>query len=113
MGVLEFLLFRAVGTYLTQHPTTPQTPLKLRIPNVPFDGKPAKPPVVPRGWKIGSILPLHSPALAGPGVSDDIFKDMMAGMGMGGLMDGAPGPSAGSGSGQVEKKEKKEKKKKR
>ncbi|KAA8910110.1 signal recognition particle, SRP19 subunit [Sphaerosporella brunnea] len=110
----KFLLFRAVGTFLKKNPTTPETPLKLRIPNFPFDGNPAKEPMVPRGWKLGKILPLHSPAIPGPGVSDDVFKDMMEGMGMGGVMGGPAGPSAGGAAGQqVEKKEKKDKKKKR
>lgn len=35
------------------------------------------PPAVPRGWKMGSILPLHSPALSGGGVSDNFLKEMM------------------------------------
>jgi signal recognition particle subunit SRP19 len=104
----EFLLHKAVGEYLKAHPTTPETPLKLRIPNVPYDGKPPRPPVVPRGWKMGTILPLHSPALSGPGVTEDIFKEMMEGMGMGG-MAGAPGASGGAVEGKKEKKEKKKK----
>jgi len=98
------LLFRAVGEHLQSHPATPETPLKLRIPNVPFDGKPAQPPVVPRGWKMSDILPLHSPALSGGGVTDDIFKEMMQGMGMGDTL-----PSGSGGAGAI--KEKKEKKK--
>ncbi|KAF8251119.1 signal recognition particle, SRP19 subunit [Wilcoxina mikolae CBS 423.85] len=105
----KFLLHKAVGEYLKAHPTTPETPLKLRIPNVPYDGKPPKPPIVPRGWKMGTILPLHSPALSGPGVTEDIFKEMMEGMGMGGLTGGAPGASGGAVEGKKEKKEKKKK----
>ena len=122
----------AVSAYLRSHPTTPTTPLKLRIPNVPYDGKPPPKPVVPRGWKMGEILPLHSPALPGPSVSDDMFKDMMEDM-MGGMMGGGGGGGGGGSQaaqamqamaalgggggggaqpgGQVEKKEKKEKKK--
>lgn len=75
---------------------------------MPFDGKAPKPPVVPRGWQLGSILPLHSPALSGPGVTDDIFKEMMGGMGMG----GAPSPSPHAGPAIEAKKEKKKKAKK-
>jgi signal recognition particle subunit SRP19 len=44
---------------------------------------------------------MHSPAVSGGGVSDDIFKEMMKDMGM----------DAGGSSAPVEKKEKKEKKK--
>jgi signal recognition particle subunit SRP19 len=97
----KFLLFRAVGEYLQKHPTQKEDPLKLRIPSFPTDGKPPEPPAVPRGWKVGTMLPMHSAALSGGGVSDDIFKDMMKDMGM----------NAGGPSGPVEKKEKKEKKK--
>lgn len=123
----SFLLRRAVGEHLRQHPTTPETPLKFRIPGVPLpsDGKSGsghpQPPAVPRGWKIGSILPLHSPALGGPGVADDIFKEVMEGMGMGmgmggggGGGDGSPGVSNGGSAGEIEgRKEKRDKKKKR
>ncbi|KAI5793121.1 signal recognition particle, SRP19 subunit [Geopyxis carbonaria] len=105
----KFLLYNAIGEWLKAHPTTPQTPLKLQIPNVPFDGKIPEPPVVPRGWKMGSIVPLHSPALSGGGVTDDIFKEMMQGMGM--PVGDAPGPSAGQIEGKKEKKDKKKGKK--
>lgn len=72
-------------------------------------------PPAPRGWKIGKILPIHSPAYSGGGVSDNPLKDAMAEMqSMGGMpgMPQIPGmpnlaglmgePSAASGS---EKKE--------
>lgn len=98
----EFELYTRIAEYLKIHPTTPMTPLKLRIPNVPFDGKPVVPPVVPRGWTMGEILPLHSPAMSGGGVSEDIFKDVMAGMGM-------PDMGGPSVEGKKEKKPKKPK----
>ncbi|KAI7292349.1 hypothetical protein KC315_g19510 [Hortaea werneckii] len=56
----------------------------------PKDNKLPK-PAIPKGWKMGEILPLHSPALSGGGVSDNMFKDMMAEMGGGGGMPGMPG----------------------
>jgi len=76
------------------------------------------PPAIPRGFKIGSILPLHSPALSGGGVSENFFKDMMAEMGgqlpegMQGManMAGMGGGAAGGG-GAAQKKVKDKKKK--
>lgn len=109
--MVEYVLYERVAGYLKLHPTTPSTPLKLRIPNVPFDGKPVEPPVVPRGWKLGSVLPLHSPALSGGGVTDDIFKDMMSGMGMPDM--GGPSGAGGQASPQIEGKKEKKKKAKR
>lgn len=107
VGVMKnkFVLYRAVAEFLRLHPTTREAPLKLRLPNMPWDGKIPEPPAVPRGWNIGSVLPLHSAALSGGGVSDDIFKEMMRDMGVPGM---EAGPSAEQ---QVVKKEKKEKKK--
>lgn len=75
-------------------------------------------PAAPRGWKIGKILPIHSPAYSGGGVSDNPLKDAMAEMqnmqgipgmpqipgmpNMAGMMGGEP-----SGGGEKKKKEKK------
>lgn len=86
------------------------------------------PPATPRGWKLNDILPLHSPAISGGGVSEDFLKDMMAEMGnqsggaanpqmqqmqqlanMMGSMGGSPGAGEGS-SGGGEPKIKKPKK---
>jgi len=47
---------------------------------MPPIAKPPPPPAVPKGWKMNTILPLHSAALTGGGVSDNFFKDMMAEM---------------------------------
>lgn len=99
----EFALYQAVGSYLKTFPATVTTPLKLRYPDLPFDGKPAEPPAVPRGWKLSSILPLHSGALSGGGISEDIFREMMQGMGM--------NVDAGNPSSSLDKKDKKDKKK--
>jgi signal recognition particle subunit SRP19 len=64
--------------------------------------EPPPPPEVPKGWKINSILPLHSPALTGGGVSDNFLKDMMAEM-----QGEQPSAAGGSGSQTTKKKEKK------
>lgn len=71
-------LYLLISEYLMQHPTTEDSPLNLRPQGLPLpkDGK-APAPAVPRGFKMGRILPLHSPALSGGGVSDNFFKDMM------------------------------------
>ena len=83
--------------------------LQIRGLPMPKDNK-ILPPAVPRGFKINKILPLHSPALSGGGVSDNLFKDMMAEMG-----GGAAGPGGAMGEiaqGQGQQKKVKEKKKK-
>lgn len=55
---------------------------------------------------MGTILPLHSAAVSGGGVSEDLLKDMMSQMGGGGpALPSAPTPAA------IKQKEKKEKKK--
>ncbi|KAI4258499.1 MAG: hypothetical protein L6R42_005062 [Xanthoria sp. 1 TBL-2021] len=90
------------NTYLLSHPTTANSPLRLRIHGMPppDPNKPIPPPAVPRGWHINSILPLHSPALSGGGVSENILKDMMAQMG--GQGGGMPGMDALGGMGGME-----------
>ncbi|KAF2843727.1 signal recognition particle, SRP19 subunit, partial [Patellaria atrata CBS 101060] len=93
-------LYKLIAAYLQSHPTNPSTPLRLRVAGLPPPKEPNPPPAVPRGWKIGTILPLHSPALSGGGVSDNILKDMMAEM-QGQLPEG---------SGSAEARKKKEKK---
>ena len=94
-----------IASYLKSHPTTEQSPLKLRVPGLPMpkDNKvPA--PAVPRGFKMGSILPLHSPALSGGGVSDNMMADMMkelqGSVGMPSIpgMGGMPGMGGGRGA---------------
>ncbi|KAF2726077.1 signal recognition particle, SRP19 subunit [Polychaeton citri CBS 116435] len=109
-------LYKKIATYLQSHPTTADDPLKLRIQGVPLpkDGKPPA-PQVPRGWKMNTVLPLHSPALTGGGVSDNMLKDMMAEMGgqlppgMEGMVGGGAGGGGGSSSGGAKKKDKKKK----
>lgn len=99
---LEHHLYRLISDYLKLHPTTEDSPMRLRIQGMPMPKEKIPPPAVPRGFKIGSILPLHSPALSGGGVSDNFFKDMMAEMG-----GQAPDPAIGGGGGQKKVKEKK------
>lgn len=97
----EHHLYKMVAAYLKKHPTTEQSPLKLRVPGLPMpkDNKvPA--PAVPRGFKMGSILPLHSPALSGGGVSDNMMADMMKELqGGGGGMPSIPGMGGMGGGG--------------
>ncbi|KAF3913270.1 hypothetical protein AA313_de0209852 [Arthrobotrys entomopaga] len=96
-------MYELVAKHLQANPTKPETPLMLRFHGMPHTDKPPPPPAVPKGWKMNEILPLHSPALSGGGVSDNIFKEMMSEMGGGmGERSGTPPP-----------KEKKEKKKKK
>lgn len=65
---------------------------------MPIPEQPIPPPAVPRGWKMNTILPLHSPALSGGGVSENILKDMMQEMQAG---QSAPAGASSSG-GQIE-----------
>ena len=96
----------------------------------PAPGEKLVKPAVPRGWKVNEILPLHSPAVSGGGVSENFFKDMMAEMqgagggegggaqgqlppGMAGMLNGMGGGGGGSGeagpSGEAKKKKEKKK----
>lgn len=117
-------LYILVSQYLQAHPTTKESPLKLRIQGIPTPEK-LEPPAVPRGWKINEILPLHSPALSGGGVSENAFKDMMAEMqkegsggagvpqlppGMAGMLGGAAGGNRPASGGEGSKKKEKKKK---
>ncbi|KAI5295897.1 signal recognition particle subunit, partial [Ascosphaera pollenicola] len=70
-------LYIKVATYLKAHPTTEETPFRLRIKGLPVPEKPLPPTPAPRGWKIGTVLPIHSPGVTGGGVSDNPFKDAM------------------------------------
>jgi signal recognition particle subunit SRP19 len=117
-------LYKLIAEHLKAHPATEETPLKFRMVGlpVPKDGMVPK-PAVPRGFKIGEILPLHSPALSGGGVSDNYLKDIMSEMGgqlppgmegMAGALGGmglGGGPSAGGSGGGSQKKVKDKKKK--
>jgi len=69
---------------------------------MPLPDEPPPPPVAPRGWKVNAILPLHSPAVTGGGVSENLLKDMMSEM-----QGGMPGGSSTSTPGGSKKKDKK------
>jgi signal recognition particle subunit SRP19 len=128
---LEHHLFILISQYLKANPTTTEAAIKVRVPGVPppDPSKPYPKPAVPKGWKMGDILPYYSPAMTGGGVSDNFFKDMMSEMqaaggapggGMPGMPDmaamqammggmGGAGPSGGAGSGSESKKKDKKK----
>ncbi|KAK2751110.1 signal recognition particle subunit [Myotisia sp. PD_48] len=97
-----------VARYLQAHPTTEQSPFRLRLNGMPMPDKPLPPPAAPRGWKMNTILPFHSPAITGGGVSENPLQEAMMEMqAQQGLGLGAPPMNNGGG----EPKKKKEKKK--
>lgn len=104
---IEHHLYILVAEYLRAHPPTQETPLKVPVQGLPR--KVVPPPAVPRGWKMGEILPLHSPGVTGGGVSENMFKDMMAEMGG----EGGMGLDQGSGGKGLEGEGKKKKEKKK
>ncbi|KAJ5343774.1 Signal recognition particle [Penicillium brevicompactum] len=73
-------LYILVAQFLKANPTNEQSPYRLRIRGLPMPEKLPAAPAAPRGWKIGKILPIHSPAYSGGGVSDNPLKDAMAEM---------------------------------
>ena len=109
-------LYILVARYLQAHPTTKDDPFKMKIQGMPIPEK-LEAPAVPRGWKINQVLPLHSPAMSGGGVSDNFFKDMMAEMqkdggpqlpaAMANAMNDAGARGEAGGGGGAKKKEKK------
>jgi signal recognition particle subunit SRP19 len=105
---IEHHLYRLVAAHLHAHPTTAESPLRLPVRGLPMpEGAPPAPPV-PRGWRVGEVVPLHSPAASGGGVSDNIMRDFQA------VMSGqdpaaVAGPSGAEGK-EVKKKDKKKKK---
>lgn len=74
---IEHHLYTLISKHLLANPTNPESPLRLRIQGMPPPELPLPTPNIPRGWKMNTVLPLHSPALSGGGVSDNIIKDMM------------------------------------
>ena len=114
----EHHLYTLISKHLIAHPTTSESASRVQIPGLqpPDASKPYPAPAIPKGWKMGSILPYYSPGLTGGGVSENFFKDMMAemqgqvpGMPDMGALAGASG--SGNGGGEIKKKEKKDKKK--
>jgi len=111
----EHHLYNLVADYLRAHPTTKDSASRLRIAGMPPPTQPIPPPAAPKGWKMGSILPLHSPALSGGGVNENYLKDMMAEMqgqgGMPGMPNMPPGMLGGGGADSNAPKKKDKKKK--
>ncbi|KAF2162161.1 hypothetical protein M409DRAFT_69369 [Zasmidium cellare ATCC 36951] len=103
-------LYKMIADYLKSHPTTEDMPTKFRLQGMPMPKDKHTAPSIPRGSKMGTILPLHSPALSGGGVSENFLKDMMAEMG-GQLPPGMAGLGGGEAPGQTQKKVKDKKKK--
>ncbi|UNI20012.1 signal recognition particle subunit [Purpureocillium takamizusanense] len=101
-------LYTLVARHLADNPTTESSAgLRLRVGGQlqPPEGKPYPRPAVPRGWKMGDLLPYLSPAMTGGGVSENLFKDMMKEMQGGGdpmaalMASQQAGAAGGSGSG--------------
>jgi signal recognition particle subunit SRP19 len=118
-------LYILVAQHLRETPTTDDSiGLRVRMGGKlePEQGKPYPRPSVPRGWKMGELLPYTSAAMTGGGVSENLFKDMMKEMQGGGdpmsaLMGGfggaggGGGEAAGGNAGSAKKEKKKDKKK--
>jgi signal recognition particle subunit SRP19 len=92
-------LYLLIAQHLKSHPTTDASPtLRMRVggappppPAVMEPGAPWPRPAVPRGWKMGALLPYYSPAMTGGGVSENFLKDMMKEMQQGGGGAGGAG----------------------
>jgi signal recognition particle subunit SRP19 len=97
-------LYILIAQYLKAHPTQKNTPFRLPIAGLPMP-KEMPTPAIPKGWKMSKILPLHSPALTGGGVSENFLQDMMA------EMTGETGGSGASSGAEMKKKIKDKKKK--
>ncbi|EPY51263.1 signal recognition particle subunit Sec65 [Schizosaccharomyces cryophilus OY26] len=74
--ISKHYLFKQIAKVLQHRPTKPEDPLSLPIQNVPAR-LPERPPTYPKGVAGNTIVPLHSPALSGGGVSENMFQDMM------------------------------------
>ena len=100
-------LYTLVARHLVENPTTEASAgLRLRVGGQlqPPEGKPYPRPAVPRGWKMGELLPYLSAAMTGGGVSENPFKDMVKEMQGGGdpmaaLMASQQAGAAGAGAG--------------
>ncbi|TGJ81743.1 hypothetical protein E0Z10_g7035, partial [Xylaria hypoxylon] len=102
-------LYVVVAKYLQEHPTTDDS-VSLRqgmrgmglgslggAGDIYADGKPWPRSAVPKGWKMGELLPAYSAAMTGGGVSENAFKDMMREMQGGGGGGGGPSGMPGAG----------------
>ncbi|KAI0535863.1 signal recognition particle, SRP19 subunit [Xylaria digitata] len=96
-------LYVVVAKYLQEHPTTDDSAALRQgmrglglgslggAGDVYADGKPWPRSAVPKGWKMGELLPAYSAAMTGGGVSENAFKDMMREMQGQGGPGGMPG----------------------
>ena len=100
---IEHHLYILVSKHLLANPINSESPLRLRIQGMSPPELPLPTPDIPRGWKMNTVLPLHSPALSGGGVSDNIIKDMMQEFqaGQAGGLQGMAG-QRGGGLGKIE-----------
>ncbi|KAF1914642.1 signal recognition particle, SRP19 subunit [Ampelomyces quisqualis] len=98
-------LYILISRYLKANPTQKTTPFRLPIAGIPMP-KEMPEPAIPKGWKMNKILPLHSPALTGGGVSENFLQDMMA------EMQGVTGPVGNGASSGADSRKKKDKKRK-
>lgn len=94
-------LYALIAEHLRRNPTTDKSEALRRGvrvaglggPHLDDDEQPWPRPAVPRGWKMGDLLPAYSAAMTGGGVSENAFKDMMKEMQQG----GGPGGPGGAG----------------
>lgn len=93
-------LYALIGHYLVKHPTRFDDPLRATpMPGLDLpSGNEVTQPTKPKGWIMGDILPLHSPALSGGPINEDMFKDVLGQMAQGGGM-GQLGNAMGAMSG--------------
>ncbi|KAI0995360.1 hypothetical protein K3495_g12822 [Podosphaera aphanis] len=89
-------LYIFIAKHLLANPSTTTTASAILVPSIPppDPSKEYPTPAVPRGWKMGSILPYYSPALSGGGVSENFLSNMMAQMQGAGGMPGMPDMAA-------------------
>lgn len=52
-------------------------------------------PAVPRGWKVGSVVPLHSAALGGGGFGEEALGEVFREMAKGSAGEGSGGGGKG------------------
>ena len=92
-------LYNLVAQYLKDHPTRAEDPLELRIPGLQVPDKFLESKIaVPRGWKMGEVLPVHSAAVSGGGVSDNFLKEAMEEMRAAQAQGQLPGGIGGGGA---------------
>ncbi|KAI1427582.1 signal recognition particle, SRP19 subunit [Xylaria sp. FL1777] len=101
-------LYVVVAKYLQEHATSEESEALRQgmrglglgnlggAADVYADGKPWPRAAVPRGWKMGELLPAYSAAMTGGGVNENTLKDMMRDMqGQGGGGGGGGGAAPG------------------